>query len=605
MARGNPESISQHLFSGRRMDIGAWLRNLGLGQYEGAFIDNAIDGDVLPRLTADDLKDIGVTIVGHRRKLLDAIAGLNAPPASPPPVAAPPPSPAPPQKSSDVAAERRPVTVLFCDLVGSTALASRLDAEDWRDLVGAYLDAASEAVTRYGGHVLKKLGDGLMALFGYPRALENDAERAARAALAIVSALEALNARNEGRGLPRLAARIGLDSGPVVVDATGEVFGDTPNVAARVQSAAEPGTVLVTAAVHRSVAGLFVAEDKGAHDLKGVSGRPVLYRLVRPSGAGRRAGPRSLTPFVGREEDLALLARRFERARGGEGQFVQIVGEPGIGKSRLVEEFRVRLGETPHTWVEWASSQLLQNTPLHPLAEWGRLRFGGVEVAAEKRLADLEQALAQVKLDAGENAALLAPLLDIPLPEARAPKLAPEELRRRQLAALIAWVLAGARSQPIVLAFEDLHWADPTTLDLMKTLAERGASAPLFIVATSRPEFRAPWATRSHHGVVSLVPLDRAEIRAMVGADRRAARAVERGRGRRHRPHRRSAAVRRGGDAAPARGRGADDPADPAAVARRPARPAGRSARGRADRRGAGARVFVWAVEAARCRRGR
>jgi len=160
----------------------------------------------------------------------------------------------------------------------------------------------------------------------------------------------------------------------------------------------------------------------------------------------------------------------------------------------------------------------LQNTPLHPLAEWGRLRFGGADVAAEKRLADLEQALAQVKLDAGENAALLAPLLDIPLPEARAPKLAPEELRRRQLAAVAAWILAGARVQPLVLAFEDLHWADPTTLDLMKALAERGATAPLFIVATTRPEFRAPWATRSHHSVVSLVPLDRGEIRAMVGA---------------------------------------------------------------------------------------
>jgi AAA ATPase domain len=187
------------------------------------------------------------------------------------------------------------------------------------------------------------------------------------------------------------------------------------------------------------------------------------------------AAARALTPFVGREEDLGLLARRFERARGGEGQFVQVVGEPGLGKSRLVEEFRIRLGETPHTWVEWASSQLLQNTPLHPLADWGRLRFGGADVAADKRLAELEQALGQVKLDAGENAALLAPLLDIPLPEARAPKLAPEELRRRQLAAVSAWILAGARTQALVLAFEDLHWADPTTLDLMKTLVERGA----------------------------------------------------------------------------------------------------------------------------------
>ena len=412
------------------VDVGAWLKHNGLGQYETAFHDNAIDGAILPSLTAEDLRDLGVTIVGHRRKLLDAIAALNA---SPP--AALPPAAAPPQKSADLAAERRPVTVLLCDLVGSTALAGKLDAEDWRDLVGAYLDAASEAVAQFGGHVLKKLGDGLMALFGYPSAQENDAERAARAALAILAALEALNARNAGRGLPKLAARIGLDMGPVVVDATGEVFGDAPNVAARTQAAAEPGTALVTAAVQRHIAGRFVAEDTGPHDLKGVSGRPILYRLVRASGGGRRGGARALTPFVGREEDLELLMRRWERAQGGEGQYVQIVGEPGLGKSRLVEEFRARLGATPHSWVEWATSQLMQNTPLHPLADRGRLRFGGADVAAEKRLADLEEALAPAKLDAGETAALIAPLLDIPVPEARAPKLAPEEVRRRPLAA--------------------------------------------------------------------------------------------------------------------------------------------------------------------------
>ncbi len=303
-----------------------------------------------------------------------------------------------------------------------------------------------------------------------------------------------------------------------MVDATGEVFGEAPNVAARVEAAAEPGTALVTAAVQRQIAGLFVVEDRGPHELKGVARPIALYRLVRASGAGRRGGSRALTPFVGREAELAQLSRHWERARSGEGQFVQIVGEPGIGKSRLIEEFRARLGETPHSWVEWAASQLLQNTPLHPLAEWGRLRFGGAEVAVEKRLADLEQALAQVKLDPGEDAALLAPLLDLPSPETHAPQLAREELRRRQLATITAWIFAGARAQPLVLAVEDLHWADPTTLDLMKGLAEDGASAPVLIVATARAEFRAPWAPRAHHGVVSLLPLDRGEVRTMVGA---------------------------------------------------------------------------------------
>ena len=187
-----------------------------------------------------------------------------------------------------------------------------------------------------------------------------------------------------------------------------------------------------------------------------------------------------------------------------------------MGKSRLIEEFRARLGETPHTWVEWSSSQLLQNTPLHPIAEWGRLRFGA-DLPAEQRLADLENTLRLIGLDAAEYAPLIAPLVDVPLPEDRRAKFAPEELRRRQLAAMTAWVLAGARSQPVVLAFEDLHWADPTSLDLMRALAERGAQAPLLIIATTRPEFRPRWSVRSHHSVISLAPLDRAQVARMVG----------------------------------------------------------------------------------------
>jgi class 3 adenylate cyclase/predicted ATPase len=406
---------------------------------------------------------------------------------------------------------------MFCDLVGSTSLAAKLDAEDWRNLVNAYLDQASAAVTELGGHVLKKLGDGLMALFGYPQAQENDAERAVRAALAILRALVEINTRNASKGAPELSARIGLDSGSVVVDAAGEVFGEAPNVAARVQAAAEPGTVLITASVQRQTAGLFVVEDKGAHDLKGVTAPVELYRVVRASGGGRRGGARALTPLVGREDELTLLTRRWSRALEGDGQFVQIVGEPGIGKSRLIEEFRAKLAETPHTWVEWAASQLLQNTPLHPLAEWGRLRFGGADTTDEGRLADLENTLRLVGLDPDEYAPLIAPLVDIPLPEERSAKLAPEELRRRQLAAVTAWYFAGARAQTAVLVFEDLHWADPTSLDLLRSLAERGAQAPLLIVATTRPEFRPPWAMRSHHGVISLAPLDRAEVRRMVG----------------------------------------------------------------------------------------
>jgi class 3 adenylate cyclase/predicted ATPase len=499
-----------------------WLEKLGMSGYARYFADNDIDFSILGDLTDQDLKDIGVASLGHRRKILRAIAELDrlevtaAPSASahaPTPVASPPQTTPRPQEA---AGERRYLTVMFCDLVGSTGISAQLDAEDWRDLVGAYLDAASAAVMEMDGHVAKKLGDGLMALFGYPLAHENDTERAARAALSIQRALADLNRKNADIGKPELVARIGLETGPAVVDAAGEIYGDVTNTAARVQALAEPGAVLITARVQRQVAGLFVAEERGTHALKGVPEPTALFRLIRASGGGRRSGMRQFTPLVGREEEMPILTRRWERARQGDGQFVLIVGEPGIGKSRLIEEFHGRLRDTPHTWLEWSCSQLLQNTPLHPIAEWGRQRFGGPDVSAERRFADLESTLAQMKLDPVENAPLLAPLLDIPLPQERAPSLAPDELRRRQLAALTASVMAGARVQPVVLAIEDLHWADPTTLDVLRGIAERGALAPLFIVATTRPEFRPPWSMRSHHATVSLAPLDRAQVRAMI-----------------------------------------------------------------------------------------
>ena len=406
---------------------------------------------------------------------------------------------------------------MFCDLVGSTSLAAKLDPEDWRNLVGGYLDAASAAVTSLGGHVLKKLGDGLMALFGYPQAQENDGEpaRARRSRSSARSPTSTPATSRVARRSFQLAS--GSNSGRVVVDLSGEVYGDAPNVAARVQSAAAPGEIWITRAVHGQIAGLFVAEDKGEHELKGVAEKARLYRIVRASGSGRRAGSRAPTPLVGRAEELDLLTRRWERAHRGEGQLSLIVGEPGLGKSRLIEEFRARLAETPHTWVEWASSQLLQNTPLHPIAEWGRARFGGADVVGERQYAELEAAIASVGLDAAGYAPLLAPVIDAPTPPGRAPKLSPEELRSRQLAALAAWVLASARTQPLVLAFEDLNWADPTSLDVLQALAERGAQAPLLIVATTRPEFRPPWKLRSHHGVISLAPLDAGEVARMVG----------------------------------------------------------------------------------------
>ena len=498
------------------MNVRVWLRSLGLGRYEKKFRENRIDFDVLADLAEGDLEELGVPL-GDRRRLLRAIAELAAhEPLAAQARAAPAPVSALQSFAQLDSAERRPITIMFCDLVGSTELAAALDVEDWRNLLNSYLDEASRAVTVLGGHVLKRLGDGLMAVFGYPLAQENDAERAVRAALGVQQAVAEVNRRNATTGAPQLAVRIGLESGPVVVDDAGEVFGEAPNIAARVQAAAEPGTVLVTSTVQRQIAGLFIVEDKGAHELKGAPAPVTLYRIVRISGGRRRRGTRVLTPFIGREEDLGVLASCSERALAGNGQFVLVVGEPGIGKSRLVEEFRGQLAERPHSWIEWSSSQLLQNTPLHPVLGWGRARFGGPEVEPERRLAELESLLADVKLDTAKHAPLLAPLVDIPVPPERLPSHSPEETRRRQLTAMVEWAIAGARNQPLVLVLEDLQWFDPTSIDLVHALSDRGAQAPILILATTRPEFQSPWGVRPHHRVISLAPLDEAQVQRMI-----------------------------------------------------------------------------------------
>ena len=331
------------------LDIEEWLENLGMSEYARCFAESDIDVSVLPHLTDQDLKELGVSL-GHRRKMLAAIAGPSGAAAptqlkptgiadrqrSPPQTdtITTPSAPAKPAASGGAAGERRYLTVMFCDLVGSTGISAQLDAEEWRDLVGAYLDAASAAVMEMGGHVTKKLGDGILALFRYPLAHENDAERAVRSALSIRRALAEMNRKNAGTGKPHLTTRIGLETGPAVVDAAGEIYGDVANIAARVQALAEPGAGLITARVQHQIAGLFVVEERGTHTLKGGPEPVALYRLVRASGGGRRSGHRQLTPLVGRDDEMTMLLRRWERARRGDGQLVMIVGEPGLGKSR-------------------------------------------------------------------------------------------------------------------------------------------------------------------------------------------------------------------------------------------------------------------------------
>jgi class 3 adenylate cyclase/tetratricopeptide (TPR) repeat protein len=416
--------------------------------------------------------------------------------------------------------ERRHLTVLFCDLVGSTEIATRLDPEEWRETVAAYHRAAAEAITRYGGHVAKYLGDGVMAYFGWPEAHENDAERATRAGLAIIDALSKLD---QQAGHPRLAARVGIDSGTVVVGAgagrDADVFGEAPNIAARVQSVAEPDTVLVTAATHRLISGLFVVEEHGAQELKGVAKPVELYRVLRPTGVrGRLAAARGLTPFVGREEELRLLLNRWERAREGEGQLVLIVGEAGIGKSRLVAEFHHRIRDTPHIWMESAGEQFFENTPFHAITEvlsrWLELQGATSPCEGVERL---ERALASAGLKLDEAVPLVAELLQLPVGEGY-PCLAlvPEQKRRRLFAALIGWIFGAARLQPMVMAVEDLHWLDPSTLELLQLLAEQGATVPLMLLYTARPELRAPWPMRPHHSQITLNRLSARDVREMV-----------------------------------------------------------------------------------------
>jgi class 3 adenylate cyclase/tetratricopeptide (TPR) repeat protein len=420
--------------------------------------------------------------------------------------------------------ERRHLTVLFSDLVGSTEISTRLDPEEFRELVAGYHHAAGEAITRFGGYVAKYLGDGIMAYFGWPEAHDNDAERAARGGLAIVEGVAELNS-NQGRtNRHTLSVRVGIDSGTVVIGRGGsndaEVFGDTANIAARVQSAAEPDTVLVTPAVNRLVSGLFVVEERGEHQLKGIAEPVELYRIVRPSGARSRLSGtrgRGLTPFVGRKNEMTLLWDCWERTNEGEGQVVVIAGEAGIGKSRLVRQFRRRLKGTAHTWTECSGASHFQNTPFYPITDMLQQGFVQRGETNEEKLRELEVDLEHAGLNLSETVPLIAPLLNLQVDDKYVPlKLSPQQQRVRLIDALAAWMFGGARTQPVVMAAEDLHWFDASTLELMESLVEQGATSRVLLLLTGRPEFRTPWTPREHHSRMTLDRLSADDVREIV-----------------------------------------------------------------------------------------
>ena len=400
------------------MELESWLRSLGLEQYEATFRENAITEKVLPNLTAEDLKDMGVSVVGHRRVLLDAIAVLRAPTAQSPTVDNGAPTI---DKSPKDTAERRQLTVMFIDLVGSTALSTRLDPEDLHALIGAYHRCATALVERNGGFVAKYMGDGVLAYFGYPRASEHDAEQAVRAGLALVEAVPKLET-NAGT---RSEVRVGIGTGLVVVgDLLGEgaakeqaVVGETPNLAARLQAVAAPGTVVIGPTTRRLLGTLFDYSDLGAIEVKGFEKAVNAYQVVRQSTTESRfeALRASTTPLVGRDEELALLLRRWEHAKGGDGQVVLICGEPGIGKSRIAQTLVERIGAEPHTRLRYFCSPHHQDSALYPsIAQLERAAGFRREDTPEQRLDKLEAVLAQGTNNLSQAVPLLADLLSIP-----------------------------------------------------------------------------------------------------------------------------------------------------------------------------------------------
>jgi class 3 adenylate cyclase/tetratricopeptide (TPR) repeat protein len=419
--------------------------------------------------------------------------------------------------------ERRHLTVLVCELVHLATPMAQPDPEEWWENVADYHRAARDSIERYGGHVGPYRGDAMMVYFGWPTAHDNDAERAVLAALAIIEAVAKLNERLPG---PKLSPRIGIDSGAVILvanpDHNVDFFGDTPSIAVDLQRAALPDTVLMTDATHRLVPGLFVVEDCGAC-LRNRTELPVqVYRAIRSSGARGRleavAAAHGLTPFVGREDELRLLTNRWERTLEGEGHAILIIGEPGVGKSRLVQHFHQQIVRTRHIWAETAAGPFFQNTPFYPVSELLR-QFLAVtpDESPADQVAQLESALRLCGLKPAEAVPLIAPMLNLSVPEKYPPLVySADRQRRRLLATLAELVRSASQIQPLVIVLEDLHWADPSTLELLQLLVEQRATARLLLLHTGRPEFRPEWALRAHDVHITLSRLSERDARTMI-----------------------------------------------------------------------------------------
>ena len=500
------------------VDIAVWLRNLGLGRYEAAFRENAVGFEVLRDLTADDLRELGVAAVGHRRQILVAIAELQngAPWAAVPAGGRPAPV---------TAGERRQLTVMFCDLVDSTALGEKLDPEELSSLLHAYRSICRGVITRYDGHVARFMGDGILTYFGWPSAHEEDAERAVRAALEIVQAVKRASATEN------LSVHIGIATGPVVVgdpagfgDESKLAVGSTPNLAARLQGLAAADEIVIAPSTRRLIGDAFELTDLGSHDLKGIAGPVRRWRVERALAVESRfdanRGGFTLTPLTGRQEELDRLSRLWSRARDGEGQVVLLSGESGIGKSRLLRALRDRLEAHGVRLLRSQCSPYHVNSALWPIiANFERALAFGRDETTECRLDKIEALVVSQYGRPLADARIIAAMLSVPH-EGRYGKLAmtPQKLKDETLRTLVEIAEASARERPSLVLFEDVHWADPTTLEVLDVLVERVKDLPLLMVLTHRPEFPSRWFGQDHVTTLTLSRLTPGESAAVVSA---------------------------------------------------------------------------------------
>jgi class 3 adenylate cyclase/tetratricopeptide (TPR) repeat protein len=483
------------------MDVVAWLRGLGLERYAPAFRDNDVDGEVLPELTSDDLISIGVTSVGHRRKLLAAIASLGTAPPTATVTAAPR------DASAPAGAERRQLTVMFCDLVGSTPMSARYDPEDLREVIDAYHRCVAKTIAPFEGFVAKYMGDGVLVYFGYPEAHEDDAERAVRAGLAVIDAVGRLGAPEP------LSVRLGTASGLVVVgDLIGAgaaqergVVGETPNLAARLQALAQPGTLVISESTRRQIGALFELGDLGSQRLAGFAEPQPAWRVIGESGVLSRfeALRSGTTPLVGRDEELDLLLRRWQQAKSGAGRVALVSGEPGIGKSRLTAALSEAIRNDQHTRLRYFCSSYHQDSALYPfMVQLERAAGFARDDTTEEKLGKLRELLTP-GARAEDEIQLLAELLSLPNSAAEL-NLSPQRKREKLFEALLHHLEAAARGRPILMVFEDTHWIDPTSRELLDMTIDRTARVPILLIVTFRPEFQQAWGGQPHVTTLAL-----------------------------------------------------------------------------------------------------